>query len=128
MLASAASSSAGAFFAAPDNPYEFLQGIRGFAAWLDFAKPRPVFRPRRFAPLTGAGASAFPRTPLAAGGKERVSWLPPTFKLTAPAVASASVCDLAAYCSPSGRSHAGCALAGDPLAISVCRQKPFETV
>ena len=25
------------------------------------------------------------------------------------------------------RSHAGCALAGDPLAISVCVQKPIET-
>ena len=24
------------------------------------------------------------------------------------------------------RSHAGCALAGDPLAISVCKQKPFR--
>ena len=26
------------------------------------------------------------------------------------------------------RSHAGCALAGDPLAICVCKQKPIETI
>ena len=82
----------GRFYAAPDNPCEFLQGYGALRLGLDLPSPTPYMKPRRFAPLTGAGASAFPRTPLAAGGKERVMWLPPTFKLTAPAVASASVC------------------------------------
>ena len=101
----AARAEAGAFDAAPDAPYEFLQGYGAFRLGLDLPSPAPYLKPRRFAPLTGAGGSAFPRTPLAAGGKERVTWLPPTFKLTAPAVASASICDLAAYCSPFGRSN-----------------------
>ena len=99
----AVNADAGAFAAAPDDPYEFLQGIRGFAAWLDFAKPRPVFRPRRVAPLTGAGASAFPRTPLPRAVRK-------SFVVTANLkFTSACACRLRRLrsrrqCSPSGRS------------------------
>ena len=88
----------------PMTPTSFYKVTGAFRLGLILPSPAPYMKPRRSAPLTGAGASAFPRTPLSAGGKERATWLPPTFKLTAPAVASASVCDLAAYCSPSGRS------------------------
>ena len=66
------------------NP-RFLQGYGALRLGLDLPSPAPYIKPRRSAPLTGAGASAFPRTPLAAGCKEKVSWLPPTFKVRAPA-------------------------------------------
>ena len=92
----AASAGAGAFAAAPDNPYEFLCGIRGFSAWLDFAKPRPVFQPRRFAPLTGAGASAFPRTPLPRAARKEFRGYHQPLNLRAPAFRRLTAASLAA--------------------------------
>ena len=70
---------AGGVLRRPRCPLRVFIRLRGSTAWL-VPSPAPYMKPRRFAPLTGAGASAFPRTPLAAGGKERVSWLPPTFR------------------------------------------------
>ena len=69
----------------------------------------PLITPRHGdppVPSEGEGASAFPpRTPPWRGRRKKVLWLPPTFKLTAPAfVARCGQLHSRLKCSPSGRS------------------------
>ena len=116
-------------------------------AWLDFAKPRPVYKAPALRASYRGRRERLPPSPLAAGGEKKLrGYLRPS-KLTRSALASASrllrsrpYCSGALgfaniFCSFPSRlpgseipSLAPCALAGDPLAMSVCEQKPIETV
>ena len=128
------------------NP-RFLQGLRGFTAWLGFAKPRPVYKAPALRAFYRGRRERLPPRPLAAGGeKELRGYLRPS-KLTRSALASASrllrsrpYCSGALgfaniFCSFPSRlpgseipSLAPCALGGDRLAISVGKQKLIETI
>ena len=113
--------------------------MQGFTARLRRAPPRT---PGLRTSFRGAGASAFPRTPLAAGGKERVAWLPLPLCVNAACVQRlpyaygsrftrgliARVHSVFFLTGKKKTSLAPCALGGDRLAICVCGQKPIETV
>ena len=134
----AAVAGSGAFAAAPDDPYEFSEGIRGFTAWLDFAKPRPVFPPhgtsRTCRPRGKAPALSLLGLPLGGGRQGKSCVVTLTFKVRAACVQrppqscgsrftrglNARVHSVFFLTDKKKTSLAPCALAGDPLAMGAC--------
>ena len=63
----------------PMTPTSFYKVTGLCGAWLGFAKPRPVYKAPALRASYRGRRKRLPPYPLGGGGKERVSWLPPTF-------------------------------------------------